>query len=66
MTDAIIPEYVKEILDAYDRAAAEGTEPHAWVDLAADELLAECQRISARRAQLIAELDRWTQPTGKN
>jgi hypothetical protein len=47
------------ILDEFDQARALGQEPESWLMQVADELYAELECQKAKRARIIAELDRW-------
>lgn len=59
LADPALKERTREVLGAYDQAAALGDQPSEWLEWAARELQEELAATSAQRARLIAELDRW-------
>jgi hypothetical protein len=59
LKDPALDERVASILAAFDQAEASGVAASPWLMGAADELYAELDCQKAKRARLIAELDRW-------
>lgn len=66
LKDPALNERAQAIIDGFDQAIAAGVEPSPWLDHAAQKLQDELAATIAQRARLVAELDRWDEPTGKN
>ncbi len=66
LRDPTFAERCDAILAEFDQAAENGIQPNPWLIRAAQMLHNEWGAQIVRRHRLIAELDRWCVPTGKN